>query len=76
VFYALNRSGEVVYLVLNGLVLCVAFEDRSPQERHVLLVDTDKIIEHGKCADFCEIVCDDFTFVHVEVEGLSLRMTP
>ena len=34
-----------------------------------LLVDTDKIIECGKCADFCEIVCDDFTFVHVELKA-------
>ena len=68
-FYALNRFGDVVYLVLNGLVLCVAFEDGSPQERHVLLVDTDKIIERCKCADFCEIVCDDFTFVHVKLKA-------
>ena len=45
--------------VLNGLVLCFAFEDGSPQESHVLLVDADKIIERGKCVDFCEIVRDD-----------------
>ena len=62
---ALVKSSILSSMALS--CMCFAFKDGSPQKSHVdvALVDTDKIIERGECADFCEIVCDDFTFVHV-----------
>ena len=75
VFQALNCSGEVVYLVLNGLVLCFAFKDGSLRDSHVLLVDTDNIIERGKCVDFCKIVRGDFLHLSTLSAKYALRLT-